>query len=77
MAKQAKDVREWWLDPPEPNPVCKCEFCNDDIYDGESIYIVDGDGLIHTYCFGDYAFSYISPEKAIASKITLKELYED
>ncbi len=50
-------VPEPRLDPPEDKICGYCDFCGGEIYEGESIYLIDGQ-RIHEDCLEDFARSY-------------------
>lgn len=47
------------LDPPEDVIVGYCAYCGGEIYDGETVYRIDG-GLIHEDCLYDFAKEYFA-----------------
>lgn len=53
------DIPERPLDPPEDVVVGYCVHCGGEIYDGETVYNIDGD-LIHEDCLHDFAKDYFA-----------------
>lgn len=52
----------WRLSEPEyARPVARCAQCKDDIYEGDEIYRVEGDEMIHPDCFEEYAKKVLDP----------------
>ena len=45
------------LEPPEDKPIAYCDYCGGEIYEGETVYTVDGQ-LIHEDCLHDFADDY-------------------
>lgn len=42
------------LEPPEEKPIAYCDYCGGEIYEGETVYNIDGQ-LIHEDCLHDFA----------------------
>lgn len=42
-----------FLDPEPPRVVCQCEYCHEEVYEGDDVYNIDGE-IIHEDCFVDY-----------------------
>lgn len=53
------DIPERSLEPPEDVPVGYCEHCGGEIYEGETVYRIDGQ-LIHEDCLWDFAKEYFA-----------------
>ena len=47
-------TEEMWLDQEDPKIIGRCAVCGDEIYEGETIYRIDGD-LIHEECLREWA----------------------
>lgn len=45
------------LEPPEEKPIAYCDYCGGEIYEGETVYNIDGQ-LIHEDCLHDFADDY-------------------
>ena len=45
------------LEPPEDKPIAYCDYCGGEIYEGETVYSIDGQ-LIHEDCLHDFADDY-------------------
>lgn len=43
------DIPEPPLEPPEAEPVCRCAYCGDEIYEGNRVYRCD-EGTLHAEC---------------------------
>lgn len=53
------DVPERPLESPENKIYGTCDFCGGEIYEGETIYSIDGQ-CIHEDCLHDFARSYFA-----------------
>lgn len=53
------DFPELPLEPPEDKPVGYCAHCGQEIYEGETVYDIDGE-LIHEDCLADFAAEYFA-----------------
>lgn len=54
-----RNYDQWKTSPPEPKHYCDCDFCGDDICEGEE-YLKMGNGdRIHRDCFEDYAWEQL------------------
>lgn len=42
----------------EPRTVSDCEYCGDDIIEGDEAYNIPGVGMIHDDCLRDYFYQY-------------------
>lgn len=49
------------IEPPEPLPVCNCEWCGKDIYAGDTAYRISGLIVCHA-CIEDERFEVEEPE---------------
>ena len=56
---------EYWLEPPEgPNPVCRCDHCGGDLYEGdEALYDRNNGNHVCVDCAHDYALKYLLVER--------------
>lgn len=53
------DVPERPLEPPEDKPAGYCGFCGGEVYEGDTVYRIDGQ-LIHENCLEDFAKDYFA-----------------
>lgn len=67
------DYDRWKTTPPEPDVYCTCDFCGDDIYDGED-FVKAGSDKVHEECFDDYAWEQLDASFETADK---QAEYED
>lgn len=58
------DVPERPLEPPEDKPVSYCGFCGGEVYEGDTVYRIDGQ-LIHEDCLEDFAKDYFADCKEV------------
>lgn len=47
-------VPDYRLEPDEEVPVCFCAECNGDIYEGDTVYKIDGDAICSDDCLQEY-----------------------
>lgn len=47
------------LEPPEDKIYGHCDFCGGEIYEGDTIYVIDGQ-YIHEDCLEDFARGYFA-----------------
>ena len=57
------------LEPPEEKPIAYCDYCGGEIYEGETVYNIDGQ-LIHEDCLHDFADDYFKDCKLLTSRRT-------
>ena len=53
------DVPERPLEPPEEHPVGYCDHCGGEVYEGDTVYRIDGQ-CIHDDCLEDFAKDYFA-----------------
>lgn len=55
------DYDRWKTTPPEPKSYCTCDWCGDDIYEGEEyLKTLDGDRLHYGDCLQEYALDKLA-----------------
>ncbi len=79
VSKRIKKVIEIYepelsIEPPEDIIFGYCAFCGGEIYDGETIYRIDGD-YIHEDCLADFAKKYFADCKEELSVDSLGPQY--
>lgn len=45
----------WKTSPPEPKVATTCDWCDEDICEGEEAYVTDDGDTVHTQCWDDYS----------------------
>ena len=73
MERWEREYDNWKLKSPwdDEKVFCNCEHCEEEIYEGEEYFEVDG-AKIHEDCFNEYAYEILSPNRKVAG-----EDYED
>lgn len=54
-----KSIPEPRYDPPEDKVIGCCDLCGGEIYEGETIYEIDGK-MIHEDCLAEFAADYFA-----------------